>query len=85
MTVGELRQFLNSYPDELQVIISTDGEGNNYSPLAGADEALYVAETSWYGEVYMTNAQVDGAPNYYTDEDRAPEDAVGVILLWPVN
>lgn len=57
---------------------------NEFSPLAGYEDAMYVAETTWYGEVYMTNEQIDADPNY-DDEDRPPEDAIKVLVMWPVN
>lgn len=85
MNVEELRKFLESYPDDVEIILQKDSEGNGYSPLDGADEAMYVAETAWSGEAYMTDAQIDTHLSGYTDEDRAPEDAVRVIVLWPVD
>ncbi len=84
VTVGELKKMLSEFSDDLPVILQEDSEGNGYSPLHGADEAMYVPERPWYGEVYMTNEQVDEDPRY-SDEDRPPEDAIKVVVIWPVN
>ena len=84
MRVGALRASLEGVDDDMLVIIQKDAEGNDYSPLAMAEEARYVAERPWFGECYMTDEQVDADPNY-TDEDKAPEGAVPCWVLVPVN
>jgi hypothetical protein len=33
------------------VILQADPEGNGYSPAAGAEEAVYLPDTTWRGEV----------------------------------
>ncbi len=35
VTVGGLKQFLKDVPDDYEVILSKDGEGNVFSPLSG--------------------------------------------------
>ena len=60
------------------VITQKDSEGNGYSPLAGADSGFYLAETTWYGEFYNDDPDLD-------EEDRAPEEAVKAAILWPIN
>lgn len=53
MKVKELLEILKDLDPEMELIVQKDSEGNGYSPLAGADsDAIYVAKTTWYGEVY---------------------------------
>lgn len=74
MTVKELREALENLPDDLPVVMSKDSEGNAYSPLSSyADDVEYVAETTWYGELYSK------------DEDERPDNGVDVLCLWPTN
>lgn len=55
MTVKELKDAILNLPDEMEVILQKDAEGNGYSPLRGADpDAVYIPETTYYGEVYST-------------------------------
>lgn len=74
MTVGELKQALEKVPDDMPVILSSDGEGNSYSPLASWSAGLlYEAYTTWYGEVHNPtdpDDTVDGDP---------------CLVLWPTN
>lgn len=70
-TVGELQDFLAAHPRDRKVIIQKDAEGNGYSPMAGADDGMYAAETTWSGEVYRDGEVPDGTER--------------VVVLWPVN
>ncbi|MFD4474630.1 hypothetical protein ACFWPU_00735 [Streptomyces sp. NPDC058471] len=75
MNVKELREVLADFPDDMEVILQKDAEGNWYSALSGGEYAWYVAETTWSG---------------YTihDDDYDPvddSDAAKVAMLWPVN
>lgn len=66
-TVGELRKDIEGLPDDMEIIIQKDAEGNAYSPARGADpEAVYVADTTWSGDVYDTSWSADDAD---MDED----------------
>jgi hypothetical protein len=88
MTVGQLREFLAGQPDDRLVVMSKDAEGNGYSPLAVAEEAMYLAETTWSGEVYLTPEELVeemAAGTGATEEDAAPDEAVRVVYLGPVN
>jgi len=88
MKIAELRKELEQFPDDMEIIISKDGEGNQYSPLSDFCERMYVPTTTWFGDAYMTDEDIDHyiAKGYnYCDDDRAPEDAKRVLCLWPVN
>lgn len=85
MKVKDLIRELQLLDPEMECIIQKDAEGNGYSPLAGTDEnCIYVAETTWYGEVYDTT--------WTADEADMPEDLWETLLnrprcvvLYPVN
>lgn len=55
MIVSELMDRLAELPEDAEVILQKDAEGNGYSPLYEVDgKAVYVAETTWSGTVYST-------------------------------
>lgn len=85
MTVKELREALKRYPDDMEVIVQSDSEGNSYSPLYRVDgNAVYVARETWYGDVYSTESSAD---DEWMDEEewneilRMPRS----LILVPVN
>ncbi len=81
MTVAELITELQKTDPNRIVVLQKDAEGNGYSPLAGADcSALYVADSTWSGEVYDEEPEDPDA-----DEDRPDETAKKCVVLWPVN
>jgi hypothetical protein len=75
---------LDHLPGETLIVMSKDGEGNGYSPLADLDEAMYAAETTWYGERYLSDEQ-RAAERDPDDYSQAPDDAVPAVFLWPTN
>ena len=84
MTIGEVLDALNAYPRDRIVILSKDGEGNAYSPLADLEERMYLADSTWSGDVYLTpeNLAKESNPDEYA---QAPGNAVRSVVLWPVN
>lgn len=74
MTVKQLIAKLKKLPQSALVVMSCDGEGNNFSPLSTADESIYRPESGWAG-------QLVGHGGDYEKErgDRA------AVVLWPVN
>ena len=46
MKVNELKERLKDIPDDYEIVMSSDGEGNNYSPLADFDVSMYIAEST---------------------------------------
>lgn len=86
MTLDELRAALDALkvPGDTLVVLAKDGEGNGFSPAVEADHAMYLADTTWSGERYLT----DEARLAETDTDdwsEAPDDAVHAVFLWPTN
>jgi hypothetical protein len=83
-TCGELADYLATQPRDRKIVLQKDAEGNGYSPLADADEAMYAADNTWSGDVYMTPEELaeQKDPDDYSE---APEDAERVVVLGPVN
>ena len=54
LTVGQLRQMLANVPDDVHVVIATDGWYDNVSCVAIPDEdgEHYVAVTLFHGETF---------------------------------
>ena len=74
MTVAELIAYLQTQDQDAKVILSKDGEGNNFSPLSEGAEGTYVASTPWHGEFYSSedaeDLGIEGTPS---------------LCLWPDN
>lgn len=85
MTVKELKESIENLPDDMEIILQKDSEGNGYSPLSGADpDAVYIAETTWYGDVYDVNWTADDAC-MSEEEWEMIKSKPRVLILHPVN
>lgn len=85
MNVKELREALDGLPDEMQVILQKDAEGNGYSPLSDVDpEAIYVPDSTWSGDVYSLHHT---AEDNCMEEDEWEKMKQGprALILCPVN
>lgn len=77
MKVKDLKEKLKDLPEDFEVILASDSEGNEYSPLAEVDLVCYQPETNWYG--------------YVVDESEWDEDLDGgefkenAVCMWPMN
>jgi len=86
MTLAELRQQLDAFshlPGDTPVVLANSAEGNGFSPLYVADDALYEAHNSFNGEWYAT-AQMR-AQNPENDWAEAPANTVPAVFLWPTG
>lgn len=87
-TVGELVDYLATQPRDRKIIMSSDSEGNSYSPLADADEGMYFAESTSSGDVYPTPEELAVLVRdrgFDPEDDAAPDAAERVVVLGPVN
>lgn len=91
-TCGELADFFAGQPRDKPVILSSDEEGNSYSPLADASEAMWRPEPdkAWTGDVSPLREEVEALmagpnPQGWSEEDFPPDDAVPCIVLYPLN
>lgn len=58
MILKELKEQLDKLSpqyDNCIVISQKDAEGNGYSPVRGAEPAIYIADNSYSGEVFDTD------------------------------
>lgn len=70
MTVGELKSALANKADDLEVVMSKDSEGNEFSPWAEWSYGVYTPNSTWSGEFESRQR--------YTK-------TVNALCLWPVN
>jgi len=85
MTVKELKAELENLPDDMEVILQKDSEGNGYSPLAGADvNSVYIPDSTWSGDVYSMEWSADDACK---DEDEWQDikNKPRALILYPIN
>lgn len=85
MTVDELRAALDGLPGDMPVVMASDAEGNSHSPLSDATITMYMADSAWSGDVYMTPEERTSKGAAAEDYLAAPDDAVRALLLEPVN
>ncbi len=75
LTVKDLKEILDLYPEEYLVVMSKDGGGNSYSPLADFGIGRYKPNSTWDG--YFTS--LDGNGKFLRESRR------NSICLWPTN
>lgn len=86
MNVKRLKELINDLPDDMEVIVQKDVEGNEYSPLSDVDSnAIYLVHTSWYGDAYSTNWSADDACMSEDEWEAFKEKHPKVLILSPVN
>ena len=83
MTVSELIARLNLIDGDRQVIMQSDAEGNNYSPLSDFWLGAYAADTTWFGEAGLEELTAEDIEQGYTDDDVI--DGQPAVFLTPVN
>ncbi|MDT0318519.1 hypothetical protein [Streptomyces millisiae] len=87
LTVGQLKTVLCALPDDMLVVLSSDGEGNRYSPLLDLAQAMYLDEAGGRGRVYPTSEELrrDTGARDLLSPDAIPADAVAAVLLYPMR
>lgn len=75
MTVAELIRSLREYPDDFIVIQSKDAEGNDYSPVCELDSGFYEPETTWSGEYYGPDVELENEEDF----------TYNAVCIWPIN
>lgn len=84
-TIKDLKEAVKDLPDDMQVILQGDSEGNSYRVCAGVDpNAIYVPDSSWDGDVYDTEWTADEC---CLEEDEWEEMKAGpkCLVIFPVN
>lgn len=85
MKVKELIEELKNLPDDMEIILQKDSEGNGYSPLEGVDsDCIYVKDSDWSGNVYSTG--FTAGDNCMEEEDwERLKSGPRCLVLFPVN
>ena len=78
ITVKKLKKLLSKFDDNAIIIISSDGEGNNFSPLETISIGYYISETAWNGDFVDLEEVAE-------EKDINLTDAVSAITFWPMN
>ncbi len=78
LTVGELRNILEQYPDDMMIILAEDGEGNSFAPLVDTTSGHYISETDYNGDFVSDEDIAD-------DEDLNLDGATPAVVFWPAN
>lgn len=73
MTIKEAKKLLDQFPDDYELVLSSDSEGNGYSPACDVWQGFYCAENTWSGTMHGP------------DELEDLEDFKGAVVLCPVN
>lgn len=87
MTVEQLiKLLLQCNPSDI-VVMSSDAEGNSYSPVEGVDATdRYRPDSTYSGEVGLRELTEYHKTVGYTEEDVIPEDeGQDCVVVYPVN
>ena len=85
MRVDKLIALLKECPQDAEIIMQKDSEGNGYSPICGVDrDCIYVADSSYPGTAYSATLTADEAD---LEQDEWEELLLGKrsIVLYPIN
>ena len=85
MNIKELKELIESLPDEMRIIMSKDSEGNGFSPLADTNpNSVYVSDSTWSGDVYDLAWKAYDAGMEESDWEELKKTP-RVLVLWPIN
>lgn len=88
MTVKELKELLQNEDDESIVVLSSDEEGNSFSPLEDYGLDNFLPDEN-YGEIYPRELAKDLIEKGYTEEDLGSKEdrkkMIKCITLYPLN
>ena len=85
MKVKELIKLLKKEDQEKLVIMSSDGEGNSFSPLSDFGDAdCYLAECTWAGEMGYSKLTKKLRDEGYGNEDILV-GGVPALVIYPTN
>ena len=85
MNIKELKELIRELPDDMEVILQKDAEGNGFSPLADLDsDCIYIPDSTWSGVVYSKGIP---ASEMYMEEEEWEnlKKQPSVCVLCPVN
>jgi len=70
MTVGELKEKLAEFTDDVEVVISIDGEGNDFKRVTELETAMFLPNDAYSGDL--------------VDDDDESEGVEPVVVIWPM-
>ncbi len=86
MNIKNLKEIIADLPDDMEIIMQRDSEGNGFSPLAGADpDNIYIPESTWSGEVYDLEWSAGDCCLEEDEWKRMKEENAAVLVMSPVN
>ena len=85
MTIAEFIKELQQYPQEYEVILEKDAEGNSYSPLCGIMDGVYESENTWSGDFKPFDAEYEELDFTKEEWEDYKSNNQKVIVLYPVN
>ena len=86
MNVKMLKELLQNFNDNDLIVLSKDEEGNGFSPLADAEEVIYVPNSTWSGDIYYKKLTPELEKEGYSEEDvYFGDDAIEAVVLYPIN
>ena len=86
MNIKQLKELIANLPDNTEVILQKDREGNGYSPLQLVDtEAIYIPKNTWSGVVLDANWTHEQAGLTKDEWDHTKSFMGRVLVLVPVN
>ena len=84
MNIGELKEYIKDLPDDMEIVVQKDAEGNGYTPMHCADLGWYVPETTWYGDFY--GAEYTAEDNCMEEDEWAEIKATPMsMVIAPIN
>ena len=83
MKIKQLLKILQSEDQNREVILSSDAEGNNYSPLYCCNLGNYSPDSKYSGQVGLEKLTEKDKKNGYTEEDIL--EGKPAIVLYPTN
>lgn len=83
MLVKDLIALLQQQDPEAIAVLSSDGEGNNYSPVSAVSDGFYKGENTWSGSFYDERDQEEEEDE--DEEDKCCAGGVAAVGIWPVN
>ena len=85
MNIGELKELIKDMDNNIEIIISKDVEGNNYSPLSDYSEGIYLSSPTWYGKFYHVDELNDPDEYNLEEVENIKSEGSECICLWPIN
>lgn len=82
MNVKELKEIIDNLPDDMEVILQRDAEGNGYEGLRCVDPDCLMREFGYECEVYSTEWSADDA-GFEEDEWEEFKKQPRVLVLSP--